>query len=59
MDANYFNDLKIQIGYLLDNQWFSAVSRYKNGDFIDTVTFPSYGDISGCPQHIQSHYNKE
>ena len=59
MGDNQFNVLKIQIGYLLDNQWFSAVSRYKNGDFIDTVTFPSYGDISGCPQHIQSHYNKE
>ena len=59
MNDNQSNDLKIQIGYLLDNQWFSAVSRYKNGDFIDTVTFPSYGDINGCPQHIQSHYNKE
>lgn len=59
MNDNQSNVLKIQIGYLLNNQWFSAVHRYKNGDFIETVTFPSYGGLNKCPEHIQSHYNKE
>lgn len=59
MNDNQSNVLKIQIGYLLNNQWFSAVHRYKNGDFVETITFPAYGGLNKCPEHIQSHYNKE